>query len=134
MYNCKYSDECGRLCPHFVVSSSVTFADGTLTVNLPDTLTYANRERYCLVIGQTIPEEATIAAPVVVTVGTGTTEFPLLTCCGAQVVALQLHARHKYPVAVNTTATGGSLRVLRRLPYVDAPTLAALNEAGGDAA
>lgn len=134
MYDCVYNEECGRLCPHFVVSSAVTFADGTLTINLPDTVTYANQERYCIVIGQTIPAEATIAAPVVVTIGAGATEFPLLTCGGAQVVATQLHVRHKYPVVVSTTASGGSLRVLRRLPYVDAPTLAALNDAEGGTA
>ena len=84
-------------------------------------------------LGQTIPLEATIAAPVVVTVGAGTTEFPLLTRCGAQVVAPQLRNRTKYKVRVNTTASGGSLSVLCGLPDTDAPTLAALNDAGGGA-
>lgn len=126
---CNYCDKCGRLCPRFVVSTAITFADGTLTINIPDTTTYANCETYCIVLGQTIPVESTIAAPVVVTVGDGTTEFPLLTCGGAQVVVPQLSNRTKYKVRVSTTASGGSLRVLCRLPDVDAPTLAALNDA-----
>lgn len=126
---CKHCNQCGRLCPHFVVSSTITFADGTLTINIPDDITYTNCETYCLVLGQTIPVEATIAAPVVVTVGEGTTEFPLLTCSGAQVVVPQLSTRTKYKVQVSTTASGGSLRVLCNLPRVDAPTLAALNDA-----
>jgi len=134
MYNCSYSDECGRLCPHFVVSTAVTFADGILTINLPDTVTYSNREQYCFVLGQSIPLEATIAAPVVVTIGAGTTTFPLLTCCGAQVVVPQLRNRRVYRVRVSTTATGGSLTVLNRLPCAESPTLAALNDAEGGGA
>lgn len=130
---CNYCNQCGRLCPRFVVSTAITFADGTLTINIPDTITYANCETYCIVLGQTIPLEATIAAPVVVTVGAGTTEFPLLTRCGAQVVAPQLRNRTKYKVRVNTTASGGSLSILCGLPDTDAPTLASLNDAGGGA-
>lgn len=130
---CNYCNQCGKLCPHFVVSSAITFADGTLTINIPDTITYANGEIYCIVLGQTIPLEATIAAPVVVTVGDGTTEFPLLSCCGAQVVATQLSNRTKYKVRVSTTASGGSLKVLCNLRQVDSPTLASLNDAGGGA-
>lgn len=35
----------GRLCPRFIISQAVTFADGTLTVNLPAG-SYTNGERY----------------------------------------------------------------------------------------
>lgn len=131
---CNYSDQCGRLCPHFVVTSAVTFADGTLTLNLPDTMSYDNCGRYCIVIGQTIPAATTITAPVVVTVGTGTTEFPLLTCGGAQALASQLATRTVYPVKISTTTAGGSVRVLRRLPHVDTVSLASLNSAATAAA
>ena len=127
--SCGYNNSCGKLCPRFVVTAAVTFADGTLTLNLPDTMSYENREKYCLVIGQTIPEAATVFAPVVVTVGTGTTEFPLLTCNGAQVVVSQLSTRTIYPVRVATNAAGGTLRVLRRLRKVDTSSLTALNDA-----
>ena len=60
-------------------------------------------------------------------------EFPLLSCCGAQVVATQLSNRTKYKVRVSTTASGGSLKVLCNLRQVDSPTLASLNDAGGGA-
>lgn len=131
---CFYNDTCGRLCPRFVMTAAVTFADGTLTLNLPDTTTYENCGKYCLVIAQAFPDGVTLAAPVVVTVGDGTTEFPLLTCGGAQVVASQLATRTKYPVRVSTNATGGSVRILRPLPYADVATLAALNDAADAAA
>ena len=56
-----------------VLSQAVTFADGTLTINLPAG-SYANGEKYCIVIAQAIPEATTITAPVVITIGTGTEE------------------------------------------------------------
>lgn len=127
--SCKYNSHCGRLCPRFVITTTVAFADGTLTLTLPDDVTYANGQRYCIVIGQAIPAATTINAPVVAVVGTGTTEFPLLTRCGAPVVAQQLATRRRYPVLVSTTAAGGSLRILCDLPCVDTTTLGALNDA-----
>ena len=60
-----------QLCKRLVISQAVTFADGVLTINIPAG-TYKNGEKYCIVIAQTIPETATINAPVVVTIGTGT--------------------------------------------------------------
>ena len=127
--SCKYNNTCGKLCDHFVVTTAVAFADGTLTLTLPDDITYGNCEKYCIVIRQTIPDTTTINAPVVAVIGTGTTEFPLLTRCGAPVVAQQVSTRHKYPVLVATTAAGGSLKVLRDLPYVESASLGALNDA-----
>jgi len=126
---CKYNDRCGKLCPHFVITTAVAFADGALTLTLPDDITYSDRRKYCIVIGQAIPAANTINAPVVTVIGAGATEFPLLTRCGAPVVAQQIGTRRRYPVLVNTTAAGGTLRILCDLPYVDAATLAALNDA-----
>jgi len=126
---CIYNNKCGKLCPHFVVTTAVTFADGALTLTLPDDITYNNCEKYCIVVGQSIPDTATINAPVVAVVGAGTTTFPLVTRCGAPVVAQQVGTRHKYPVYVTTTATGGSFKVLCDLPCVETTTLNALNEA-----
>lgn len=129
MNNCGHCNSCGRLCPHFVVTTAVAFADGTLTLTLPDNITYSDREKYCIVIGQTIPAETTINSAVVAVIGTGTAEFPLIDRCGAPVVAQQLSVRTVYPVLVRTTTTGGSLRVLRQLPKVDSTSLNALNDA-----
>lgn len=126
---CIYNDNCGKICPHFAVTTAVTFADGVLSLVLPDDITYSNGEKYCIVIGQTIPDTTTLNAPVVAVIGTGTTEFPLISRCGSPVVAQQVSTRVKYPVCVRTTATGGSLRVLRNLINVDSFTLDALNAA-----
>nr|DAG01312.1 MAG TPA: hypothetical protein [Myoviridae sp. ctk6V34] len=100
-----------KLCRRLILSQTVTFATDTLTVNLPDG-SYRNREKYCLVLAQTIPDTATINAPVVVTIGTGTTTFPLLDCTGSPVTAGQLRTRTRYATRVNTTQTGGSFRLL----------------------
>lgn len=120
-------------CSRKVYVSDVTFAAGTLTLNFPDTVSYVNHCKYCFVITTTLPDTATINAPVVVTVGDGTTTFPLLTRCGAPVVAQQLRARRRYPFRVSTTATAGSIIILTCLPDVDNPVLAALNDAEGGA-
>ena len=130
--NCNY--RCGKLCPNFVITTAVAFADDTLTLTLPDNITYADCHKYCIVIGQTIPDTTTINAEVVAVVGTGTTEFPLVTRCGAPVLAQQIGTRRKYPVLISTTATGGTIRMLCDLPYVDSTTLNALNDAEGGAA
>ena len=43
-----------RLCRRLIISQSVTFADGTLTVNIPAGA-YEAGCKYCLVIAQSIP-------------------------------------------------------------------------------
>lgn len=124
---CKY--KCGKLCPNFVVTTAVAFAGGTLALTLPEDITYTDCHKYCIVIGQTIPDTTTLNADVVAVIGTGTVEFPLVTKCGTTVVAQQIGTRRKYPVSINTTATGGNIRVLCDLPCVDTTALGALNDA-----
>ena len=102
-----------RLCDRLVLSQAVTFADGTLTINLPAG-SYANNERYCIVIAQAIPAAATITAPVVVTIGDGTEEYPLTDRCCRQVVACSLRTRTRYSTVVATGAAGGAFRLLGR--------------------
>lgn len=126
---CRYGNKCGKLCDHFVVTTAVAFAAGTLTITLPDDVTYGNCEKFCIVIGQTIPDTTTLNAPVVAVIGAGTTTFPLIDRCGAPVVAQQVSTRRKYPAIISTTATGGSLKVLCGLQCVESTTLNALNEA-----
>lgn len=100
-----------RLCDRLVLSQTVTFADGTLTINLPAG-SYANGEKYCIVIAQAIPEAITITAPVVITIGTGTEEYPLTNRCCAQVTAASLRTRTRYSTVVSTSATGGTFKML----------------------
>ena len=102
-----------KLCDRLVISQAVTFASGVLTINLPAG-SYNDGQRYCIVIAQTIPDTATITAPVVVTIGDGTVNYPLVDQCCAQVTACALRTRTRYAVRVATSATGGSFKMLGR--------------------
>lgn len=106
------SDVC-KVCPRLVISQSVTFDAGTLTINLPAG-SYNNGEKYCIVVAQAIPAAATITAPVVVTIGDGTVAYPLTGCNCAQLVACQIRTRTRYAARVVTTAAGGTFRLLGR--------------------
>lgn len=99
------------LCDRLIISQAITFATDTLTINLPAG-SYGDGCRYCLILAQTIPVATTITAPVVITIGDGTVEYPLVRCDGTQVVASALRTRTKYPTVVSTTATGGSFKLL----------------------
>lgn len=88
-----------KLCNRLIISQSVTYASGVLTINLPAG-SYANGEKYCIVIAQAIPDEAIINAPVVFTIGDGTTTYPLNTRCCQQVVAASIRTRTKYAARI----------------------------------
>lgn len=102
-----------RLCKRFVISSAVTFTDGNLVINIPAGA-YANGEKYCIVVAQTIPSTTTINAPVYVTIGTGTTLYPVTNKCCAQLTACAIRTRTKYSTVVSTTPTGGTFKLLGR--------------------
>lgn len=95
----------------WIYSEDVTFADGVLTITLPEDPTYANGRRFVLHLGQNIPAETTIGALVVIAIGDGTVTYPLINCRGQQVTAAMLRQQYRYPVHVVTTPTGGSFVV-----------------------
>lgn len=100
-----------KLCPRLIISQSVTFTDGTLIINLPAGA-YNNCGKYCIVIAQAIPATTTINAPVVITIGAGTVEYPLTNRCCAQLTACAIRTRTRYSTVVSTTATGGTFKLL----------------------
>ena len=104
-----------RVCDRLIISSAVTFANGTLTINLPDG-NYADREKYCIVVAQAIPATATITAPVVVTIGDDTTTYPLLNSDCSTVYACSINTRTRYTVCVFTDITSGVFRLMGKLP------------------
>ena len=125
-----------KLCKRLVISQAVTFADGTLTINLPAGA-YNNCEKYCIVVAQAIPAETTINAPVVITIGDGTVEYPLNNCHCAQLTACAIRTRTRYATVVSTTATGGAFKLLGRACCAPNNNLAAIDgtdPAGGDGA
>ena len=101
----------GKLCRRLVFSQSVTFTDGALVINIPAG-SYNNGERYCLVITQAIPTETTITAPVVITIGAGTEQYPLTNRCCAQVTACAIRTRTKYLTVVGTSAAGANFKLI----------------------
>ena len=123
MSNCK--PVC-RLCPRLIISESVTFAADTLTINIPAG-SYQDCERYCIVVAQAIPAATTITAPVVITIGAGTEEYPLTDRCGVQLLAASLRTRTKYSTIVSTNATGGTFRLLGKAACAPANSLAVID-------
>lgn len=128
-----------KLCERLIISAAVTFDGTNLVVNIPDG-TYSNGCKYCIVVAQTIPATATVTAPVYVTIGTGTTLYPLNRCDCMQLTACAVKSRTRYPVKVVTSATGGSFRLLSKQGTCYTPdTLQALpvapaaSEGGGGA-
>lgn len=87
-------------CKHFVVVSTTTITGGKLILNIP-TATYTNGEEVCLFISPTLPVSAT-PIPVVVTIGTGTTQYPLINKCGNNVYSDQIKTRCIYYTSVRT--------------------------------
>lgn len=104
-----------RLCDRLVVSSAVSFNGTNLVINIP-TGNYADREKYCIVVAQNIPTTTTITAPVVITIGTSTTTYPLLNCDCTPVYACSINRRTRYSTKVQTSIAGGSFRLLGKLP------------------
>lgn len=104
-----------KLCKRLVISEAVTFAGDTLTINIPEG-NYNDCEKYCIVVAQTIPAATTVAANVVITIGDGTTEYPLLNSDCTNVLACSINARTWYSVMVNTNIQDGVFKLLGRLP------------------
>lgn len=102
-----------KLCKNLVISESVTFTAPNLIINIPAG-SYADCDKVCLVIAQTIPAATTITAPVFITIGDGTVLYPLNNCDCSQVTACGLRTRTRYATRVVTTPTGGSFKLLGR--------------------
>lgn len=106
---------CKKICNNLIISTAVTFTGGNLVINLPDG-SYNNREKYCIVVAQTIPEATTIVAPVVFTIGAGTTNYPLMNCDCTTVYACSINTRTRYGVCVFTDVAGGAFKLTGKIP------------------
>ena len=103
-----------RLCKRLVGSVSVTVVGTSLVINLP-AANYDNCERLCLAVLQEIPATATRGMPVVITIGTDTTQYPLVRCNGTPVTQEYIGQGNIYQLKVLTTATSAVFRVLNQL-------------------
>lgn len=100
-----------KLCDKFILSQSITFDGTSLVVNLPANA-YSNGCKYCIVFAQTIPEATTISAPVVFTIGTGTTQYPFVNCDCTPIFASQIRTRRIYSTRVNTAVNDGVFKYI----------------------
>lgn len=99
MSNCK-------LCSRSIISQSITFDGTSLVVNLP-TNNYGNKQKYCIILAQSIPDETTINAPVVFTIGTDTVQYPFVNNDCTPILASQVRTRRVYRTKVNTGVNDG---------------------------
>ena len=67
-----------------------------------------------LLLHRKFPDETTIAATVVITIGDDTTEYPLVNCNCSNVNACQIDTRRIYPVRVHTDIQSGVFKLLER--------------------
>ena len=102
------------LCKRFIGSVSVTIVGTSLVINIP-AANYNNCERLCLAVLQAIPAAATRGMPVVITIGTDTTQYPLVRCNGTPVTQEYIGQGHVYQLKTQTTATSAVFRVLNNL-------------------
>lgn len=126
-----------QMCKKLVGSVSVTVAADALIVNIPEA-SYDNCEKLCVFIAQPVPVTATRGLPVVITIGAGTVQYPLVRCNGIPVTQEYLGQGYVYPVRVQTTATSAIFKVLcdlncvsPNLPSIPVATAAA-GVAGGE--
>ena len=103
-----------KLCKNLVISTAVAFdaATNTLNITIPDRA-YANCDKVCIVVAQTIPATTTVGALVNIVAGTGT--FPLLKCNCIQATACEIKTRTRYATRVVTNTVSGAFRLLGKV-------------------
>lgn len=105
-----------QLCKNLIVSTGVTFADGTLLIDIPAG-SYCANNKYCIVVAQTIPDTTTINAPVAITIGGDTSvTYPLVNCDCTSVLACSINSRTRYSVCVKTNIGTGAFKLLGKIP------------------
>ena len=116
-----------RLCDNLIISTAVTFTAGTgLIITVPEG-SYADGQKYCIVVAQAIPTTTTISAPVFIQIGEGTVLYPLNKCDCTQATACSIRTRTKYSTKVETTATGGIFKLLSKVCCAPNNNLAAID-------
>lgn len=100
-----------KLCPKLILSTAITFDGTSLVVNLPAN-SYGDCQKYCVVFAQTIPDATTINAPVVFTIGTGTTQYPFVNKDCTPILASQVRTRRVYPTRVSTGVNDGVFKYI----------------------
>ena len=101
----------GKLCPNFIISTAVAFTGGNLVITIPAG-SYNDNSKVCIVVAQAIPATATINAPVVIQIGTGSQLYPVTRCDCAPLTVCGIKTRRRYSMRIETTPTSGVFRLL----------------------
>lgn len=116
-----------RLCDRLIISTAVAFTAGTgLVITIPEG-SYADGEKYCIVLAQAIPDATTINAPVFIQIGTGTELYSLNKCDCTQATACSIRTRTKYATRVETSATTGVFKLLGKVACAPNNNLTAID-------
>lgn len=137
MANCK-------LCDKIRISTAVNVVGGNVVINLPAGA-YNDGCKYRVIVAQNIPATAPVGANVLISIGTGTVQYPLLSRCCRPVTVCNIRSRTRYAVVVETTPTSGVFRLIgnttccgpnNNLPSINgttpAPAAASVAVAGKD--
>lgn len=104
-----------RLCKRLIISQAVNFDGTNVIIDIPEG-TYNNNEKYCIIVAQNIPATATISSPVVISIGGGTTTYPLVNCDCTNVTACSINRRTRYSVCVHTDIASGVFKLMGKIP------------------
>ena len=116
-----------KICDNLIISTATTFTSGTgLIITIPEG-SYADGQKYCIVVAQAIPDATTITAPVFITIGDGTELYPLNKCDCTQATACSIRTRTKYATRVETSATTGVFKLLGRVACAPNNNLSAID-------
>ena len=115
-----------KLCKNLIISQAVNFDGTNLIIGIPAG-SYNDGCKYCIVVAQTIPASTTITAPVVITIGTGTQQYPLLKCDCTQATACSIRTRTRYSTCVETTATSGVFKLQGKICCAPNNNLSGIN-------
>ena len=118
-----------KLCNRLIISTAVAFTDGNLVITIPAG-SYNDREKYCVVIAQRIPDTTTINAPVVIQIGTGPVLYPVTKRNCTQLTASGVRTRTRYSMRVHTSVDTGTFRLLGDVCCVPTDNLRAINGDG----
>lgn len=97
-----------RLCNNLIISETVEYTAPNVVVTIPAG-SYNNCQKYCIVLAQAVPDTALVNAPVVIEIGDGAEQYPVVQCNGTPLTARYLSTRTKYSTILNTNVAGGAV-------------------------
>ena len=102
-----------KLCDRLIITTYATYdaTSGKVVIGLPAG-TYYDGQKYCIVLAQVVPANALVNAPVVFTVGTSTTQYPLTNCEGSPVTVCAIRSRTRYSTRLVTSTSGAVFRLI----------------------